>query len=93
VRTFNALGLRLCHGRATIDEPEVRRVLSGSSPTPPRRDRPSSAMDQGARARPSRARYPASVEEELPDVSDLDRVARFTAKSSPTGPWWTSTSR
>jgi DNA helicase-2/ATP-dependent DNA helicase PcrA len=78
VRTFNALGLRLCHGRATIDEPEVRRVLSGLVAYPRRAETDPLApwIKALGRVRLGLA-DPASVEEELPDVSDLDRVARL----------------
>ena len=78
IRTLNALGLRLCGDRSTIEEMDVRRLLgqprrpspAGPRPIPPRRgSRPSAGCASGC------ARRPGS-RQELPDVSDLDRVAR-----------------
>ena len=77
VRTLNALGLRLCGGRSTIEELEVRRVL-GSLVSFPRRsetDPLAPWLKALGRVRLGLA-DPETVEQELPDVSDLDRVAR-----------------
>jgi DNA helicase-2/ATP-dependent DNA helicase PcrA len=78
VRTFNALGLRLCRGRTTIDEPEVRRLLSELVAYPRRSETDPLApwIKALGRVRLGLAQ-PQSVEDELPDVSDLDRVARL----------------
>ncbi len=77
VRTFNSLGLRLCGNRSTIEEMEVRRIL-GDLVTFPRRAESDPAapwIEALSRLRLGLA-SPDTVEEELPDVSDLERVAR-----------------
>ena len=77
VRTLNALGLRLCGRRATIEEVEVRRLLGGLITFPKRAETDPVApwIEALGRVRLELA-DPATVEDELPDVSDLDRVAR-----------------
>jgi len=77
VRTLNALGLRLCGGRSTIEEVEVRRLLGGLVTYPKRAETDPIApwIEALGRVRLGLA-DPATVEDELPDVSDLDRVAR-----------------
>ena len=77
VRTLNALGLRLCGRRATIEEVEVRRLLGGLITFPKRAETDPVApwIEALGRVRLGLA-DPATVEDELPDVSDLDRVAR-----------------
>ncbi len=77
VRTLNALGLRLCGSRSTVEEAEVRRILDGMVALPRRSETdPAAAWIEAL----SRVRLgladPRSVEDDLPDVSDLDRVAR-----------------
>ncbi len=77
VRTLNALGLRLCGRSSTLEETEVRRLL-GDLVTFPRRAETDPAapwLEALSRVRLGLA-DPAAVEEELADVSDLDRVAR-----------------
>ncbi len=77
VRTFNSLGLRLCGHRSTIEEFEVRRIL-GDLVTFPRRAESDPAapwIEALSRLRLGLAQ-PDTVEAELPDVSDLDPVAR-----------------
>ena len=76
VRTLNALGLRLCGRTATIEEVEVRRLLGGLITFPSGRNRSRRPVDRGARRVRLGLADPATVEDELPDVSDLDRVAR-----------------
>ncbi|HXQ60224.1 MAG TPA: ATP-dependent DNA helicase UvrD2, partial [Acidimicrobiales bacterium] len=78
VRTLNALGLRLCGRNSTIDELEVRRMLGGLVTVPKRAETDPLApwIDALGRVRLALA-DPATVEAELPDVSDLDRVARL----------------
>jgi len=77
VRTLNALGLQLCGRRSTIEEVEVRRLLAGLVKVPIRAE--TDPMAPWIRAL-GRVRLgladPATVEGELSDVSDLDRVAR-----------------
>ncbi len=77
VRTLNALGLRLCGDRSTIEEVEVRRLLAGLVAFPKRAETDPAApwITALGRVRLGLAGPPA-VEDELPDVSDLDRVAR-----------------
>ncbi len=77
VRTLNALGLRLCGGRSTIDELEVRRLLGDLVSFPKRAETDPVApwIEALSRVRLGLA-APETVEAELPDVSDLDRVAR-----------------
>ncbi len=77
IRTLNALGLRLCGRNATIDEPEVRRLLGGIVSFPRRAETDPAApwIEALSRVRLGLA-APDVVEDELPDVSDLDRVAR-----------------
>jgi DNA helicase-2/ATP-dependent DNA helicase PcrA len=77
IRTLNALGLRLCGRTSTIEEMEVRRI-SGASITFPKRaetDPVAPWIEALGRVRLGLA-DPATVEGEMPDVSDLDRVAR-----------------
>jgi DNA helicase-2/ATP-dependent DNA helicase PcrA len=77
VRTLNSLGLRLCQRSTTIEEPEARRLLGGLVAYPRRAE--SDPLAPWLRAL-GRVRLgladPARVEDELPDVSDLERVAR-----------------
>jgi len=77
VRTLNALGLRLCGRTSTIEEVEVRRLLTGLITFPKRAETDPIApwIEALARVRLGLA-DPATVEDEFPDVSDLDRVAR-----------------
>lgn len=77
VRTLNALGLRLCGRTSTIEEVEVRRLLSGLITFPKRGETDPVApwIEALGRVRLGLT-DPAVVESELPDVSDLDRVAR-----------------
>ncbi len=77
VRTLNALGLRLCGNRSTIEEIEVRRLLGGLVNFPRRAEADPAApwIEALSRLRLGLA-HPGMVEDELPDVSDLDRVAR-----------------
>jgi DNA helicase-2/ATP-dependent DNA helicase PcrA len=77
VRTLNALGLRLCGRSSTIEEMEVRRLLGGLVRLPKRAETDPVApwIEALGRVRLGLA-DPATVEGELPDVSDLDRVAR-----------------
>ncbi|MGH9116982.1 MAG: ATP-dependent helicase, partial [Acidimicrobiales bacterium] len=77
VRTLNALGLRLCGGRSTIEEVDVRQLLSSLVAFPRRAETDPAApwIEALGRVRLGLA-DPATVEDELPDVSDLDRVAR-----------------
>jgi DNA helicase-2/ATP-dependent DNA helicase PcrA len=77
VRTLNALGLRLCGRTSTIEEIEVRRLLGGLITFPRRAetDPVTPWIEALGRVRLGLA-DPATVEGELPDVSDLDRVAR-----------------
>jgi DNA helicase-2/ATP-dependent DNA helicase PcrA len=77
IRTLNALGLRLCGRSATIDETEVRRVLSRLVSFPRRAETDPAApwIEALSRLRLGLAR-PEAVEDEVGDVSDLDRVAR-----------------
>ena len=75
--TLNALGLRLCGDRSTVEESEVRRVLSALVVFPRRAETDPAApwIEALGRVRLGLA-DPDAVEAELPDVSDLDRVAR-----------------
>jgi DNA helicase-2/ATP-dependent DNA helicase PcrA len=77
IRTLNALGLRLSGRPTTIDETEVRRILSGLVAFPRRAEADPAApwIEALSRVRLGLA-APDAVEEELGDVSDLDRVAR-----------------
>ena len=77
VRTLNALGLRLCGRRSTIEELEVRRLLGDLVSFPRRAETDPLApwLKALGRVRLGLA-DPATVEGELPDVSDLERVAR-----------------
>ncbi len=77
VRTLNSLGLRLCGNRSTIEEIEVRRLLGGLVSFPRRAEADPAApwIEALSRVRLGLA-HPGAVEDELPDVSDLDRVAR-----------------
>ena len=77
VRTLNALGLRLCGRRSTIEEVDVRRLLGDLVRFPKRSETDPLApwLKALGRVRLGLAE-PATVEDELPDVSDLERVAR-----------------
>ncbi|HET6963986.1 MAG TPA: ATP-dependent DNA helicase UvrD2 [Acidimicrobiales bacterium] len=77
IRTLNALGLRLCGRSSTIDEGEVRRILSGLVSFPRRAETDPAApwIEALSRVRLGLA-APEEVEDELGDVSDLDGVAR-----------------
>jgi len=77
IRTLNALALRLCGRSTTLEELEVRRILGGFVAFPRRAETDPAApwIEALSRVRLGLAR-PALVEEELGDVSDLDRVAR-----------------
>ena len=77
VRTLNALGLRLCGRRSTIEEVEVRRLLGDLVSFPKRSETDPLApwLKALGRVRLGLA-DPEVVEDELPDVSDLERVAR-----------------
>jgi len=77
IRTLNALGLRLCGNRSTIDEPEVRRLLDTLVSFPRRSETDPAApwMEALGRVRLGLC-DPGAVEDEVPDVADLDRVAR-----------------
>ena len=77
VRTLNALGLRLCGRTSTIEEVDVRQLLGGLITFPKRAETDPVApwIEALGRIRLGLA-DPATVEDELPDVSDLDRVAR-----------------
>ncbi len=77
VRTLNALGLRLSGRRATIEEVEVRRLLGGLITFPKRAETdPVAPWIEALRRVRLGLTDPATVEDELPDVSDLDRIAR-----------------
>jgi DNA helicase-2/ATP-dependent DNA helicase PcrA len=77
IRTLNALGLRLCGRSSTIDEMEVRRLLGGLITFPKRAETDPVAPWIEALGRVRLGLVdPATVENEMPDVSDLDRVAR-----------------
>jgi DNA helicase II / ATP-dependent DNA helicase PcrA len=78
IRTLNALGLRLCGRTSTIEEMEVRRLLGGLVTFPKRAETDPVApwIEALSRVRLGLA-DPATVEGEMPDVSDLDRVARI----------------
>lgn len=77
IRTLNALSLRLCGRRSTIEETEVRRLLSGLVDFPRRAETDPAApwIEALSRVRLGLA-DPNEVEDELGDVSDLQRVAR-----------------
>lgn len=77
IRTLNALGLRLCGDRTTIDEPAARRILDDLVTFPRRSETDPAApwLEALSRVRLGLA-DPGTVEEEVGDVSDLDRVAR-----------------
>ncbi len=77
VRTLNALSLRLCGRRSTIEEPEVRRILSSLVEFPRRAETDPAApwLEALSRVRLGLA-DPNEVEEEVGDVSGLERVAR-----------------
>lgn len=77
VRTLNALGLRLCGDRRTIDEREVRRLLDELVSFPRRAETDPAAPWIEALSRVRLGLVPpADVEDEVGDVSDVDRVAR-----------------
>jgi DNA helicase-2/ATP-dependent DNA helicase PcrA len=77
IRTLNALGLRLCGRTSTIEETEVRRLLGDLITFPKRAETDPVApwIEALGRVRLGLA-DPATVEDEMPDVSDLERVAR-----------------
>ncbi len=77
IRTLNALGLRLGGRTSTIEEMEVRRLLGALITFPKRAETDPAApwIEALGRVRLGIA-DPATVEAEMPDVSDLDRVAR-----------------
>jgi DNA helicase-2/ATP-dependent DNA helicase PcrA len=77
IRTLNALSLRLCGRRTTIEEPEVRGVLAGLIEFPRRVETDPAApwIEALSRVRLGLA-DPDEVEEQIGDVSGLDRVAR-----------------
>jgi DNA helicase-2/ATP-dependent DNA helicase PcrA len=77
IRTLNALSLRLCGRPTTIEEAEVRRVLSGLVEFPRRVETDPAApwIEALSRVRLGLA-DPDDVEEEVGDVSGLQRVAR-----------------
>ena len=76
IRTLNALSLRLCGRRTTIEEPDVRRVLGGLVEFPRRAETDPAApwIEALSRVRLGLA-DPNEVEEGAGDVSDLERVA------------------
>ena len=77
IRTLNALSLRLCGRRATIDEPEVRRILGGLVEFPRRAETDPLAPWLGALSRVRLGlAQPDEVEDEVGDVSGLEHVAR-----------------
>lgn len=77
IRTLNALGLRLCGRSRTLEEIEVRRILSDLVSFPRRAETDPAApwIEALGRVRLGLA-DPVVVEDEMADVSDLDRVAR-----------------
>ncbi len=77
IRTLNALSLRLCGRRVTVEEPEVRRMLSGLVDLPRRAEADPVApwIEALSRVRLGLA-DPDGVEEEVGDVSGLAGVAR-----------------
>jgi DNA helicase II / ATP-dependent DNA helicase PcrA len=77
IRTLNALSLRLCGRRDTIDEPEVRRILGDLVEFPRRAETDPAAawVEALGRVRLGLA-HPDDVEEEIGDISGLERVAR-----------------
>ena len=77
IRTLNALGLRLCGRASTIEETEVRRILSGLVSFPRRAETDPAApwIEALSRLRLGLA-DPDTVEEEVGDVSGLGEVAR-----------------
>jgi DNA helicase-2/ATP-dependent DNA helicase PcrA len=77
IRTLNALGLRLCGRARTVEEIEVRRMLSDLVAMPRRAETDPAApwLEALSRVRLGLA-APEDVEDEVGDVSDLDRVAR-----------------
>ncbi len=76
IRTLNALSLRLCGRATTIEEPEVRRILSGLVEFPRRVETDPAApwIEALSRVRLGLA-DPDEVEEEVGDVAGLERVA------------------
>ena len=76
IRTLNALGLRLCGRGTTIDETEVRRILASLVSFPRRAETDPAApwIEALSRVRLGLS-PPAAIEEEIGDVSDLERVA------------------
>lgn len=77
IRTLNALGLRLCGRASTIDERTVRSLLGDLVAFPRRAETDPAAPWIEALSRVRLGLLaPEAVEDELGDVSDLDRVAR-----------------
>jgi DNA helicase-2/ATP-dependent DNA helicase PcrA len=77
IRTLNALGLRLCGRSSTIEEMEVRRILGDLITFPKRAETDPVAPWIEALGRVRLGLVdPDTVEREMPDVSDLERVAR-----------------
>jgi DNA helicase-2/ATP-dependent DNA helicase PcrA len=77
IRTLNALSLRLCGRRTTIEDPEVRRMLGELVEFPRRAETDPAApwIEALSRVRLGLA-DPKEIEEEVGDVSGLERVAR-----------------
>ena len=77
IRTLNALSLRLCGRRVTVEEPDVRRMLSGLVDLPRRAEADPVApwIEALSRVRLGLA-DPDGVEDEVGDVSGLAGVAR-----------------
>jgi DNA helicase-2/ATP-dependent DNA helicase PcrA len=77
IRTLNALSLRLCGRRTTIEELEVRRIVSELVELPRRVETDPIApwIEALSRVRLGLA-HPDDVEDEVGDIAGLDRVAR-----------------
>jgi DNA helicase-2/ATP-dependent DNA helicase PcrA len=77
IRTLNALSLRLCGRRTTVEEPEVRHMLGELVELPRRAETDPAApwIEALSRVRLGLA-DPDDVEDEVGDVSGLDTVAR-----------------
>jgi DNA helicase-2/ATP-dependent DNA helicase PcrA len=77
IRTLNALSLRLCGRKATLEEIEIRRILGGLVDFPRRAETDPAApwIEALSRVRLGLA-DPEEIEDEIGDVSDLARVAR-----------------
>ena len=77
IRTLNALGLRLCGRSTTLEERAVRSILGDLVSFPRRAETDPAAPWIEALSRVRLGLLaPELVEDELGDVSDLDRVAR-----------------